>query len=107
MKKTQVCREVADALHTAEESLEATLVHAREALARLTAAKVELGLNGTMGDGCIAQAAATVAALESARLDIYSAHKDAHAIMQMVGIRGVASTMLPPSECMPEEHRAA
>lgn len=107
MKKTEVAREVADSLHAAEESLELTLTQARAALARMTAAKVELGLTGTLGDRSIARAAACVAALEEARQEIMEGHQEAYRILKLLDIRGVASMPTFMEARAGEEIRAA
>jgi hypothetical protein len=90
MKKTQVAREVADTLHVAEASLEATLADARSALARLKAAKPELGLNGTVGDAAIARWAECVAALEEARAAMIESHQESYRVLKSVNIKTTA-----------------
>ena len=95
MTRTQVAREVADALHDTEASLEATLASARQTLERMVAAKAEVGLTGTVGDAALASMAASVAALEAAQAAMFDGHREAHRIMKLVDIRGVASTVIP------------
>jgi class 3 adenylate cyclase len=107
MKRTQVARHTAEVLHTAEESLEATLVHSRKALERLVAAKAELGLTGTVGDAAIAGWADAVAALETAQIAMVDAHKEAYKVVKDVDIRGVASTVWPTLGSVKEDIRAA
>ena len=95
MKKTMVARECAQALHATEASLEATLVSAKATLERLTAAKTELGLTGTMGDACIARMQDTVASLEAALEEIYASHREAYTAMKAVDYRGRMSIWVP------------
>jgi len=90
MKKTEVAREVADAFHVAELSLDAALSDAKAALARATAARSELGMTGTLGAAGIARVTAAVAALEEARANMVEGHQDAYRILQLLNIRGVA-----------------
>ena len=95
MKRTQVARHTAEVLHTAEESLEATIANSKQALERLIAAKAELGLTGTMGDATIAGWTDAVQALELAQTKMYAAHAEAHKVMKAVDIRGVSFTVIP------------
>ena len=107
MKRTQVARHTAEVLHTAEESLEATLANAKAALERLTAAKTELGLTGTMGDAAIARWAECVATLEQAQREMFESHKEAAAVLKAVDIRGVAWTIIPVVDEQTEDTRVA
>ena len=95
MKKTQIAREVADSLHTSEAAIAAALQESRETLSRLKAAKVELGLTGTMGDSAIARWTESVATLEAAQSAMFESHADCHRVMKLTNIRGVGSTLLP------------
>jgi len=87
MNKTQVAREVADALHKTEASLEATLAGARRTLERMVAAKAELGLTGTLGDAGLARIREAVEALETSADLIWEGHQEAYAVMKTVYIR--------------------
>ena len=95
MKKTMVARECAQALHATEASLEATLVSAKATLERLTAAKTELGLTGTMGDACLARMQDTVATLETALEELYASHREAYTVMKAVDYRSEMSAWVP------------
>ena len=88
MKRTQVARECADALHATEASLEGALASAKATLERLSTAKVEMGLNGTLGDAGLARMAGTVAALEQALEEMYASHREAYGVMQAIDLRG-------------------
>jgi len=90
MMRTQVAREVAAELHTAEASLDKALADVRATLDRMVAAKGELGLTGTMGDGSIARLRDTEAALLQAREALIESHQEAYAVMKATNIRGVA-----------------
>jgi hypothetical protein len=87
MKRTQVARECADALHGTEASLEATLISARKTLERLTAARAEMGLTGTVGDAGLARIRESVAALEEAAALIREGHQEAYAVLKTVDVR--------------------
>ena len=89
MKRTQVAREVADALHATEASLEATLASARKTLDRMVAAKAELGLTGTMGDASLARVREAIESIEQSRELLWEGHQEAYAVMQTVYIRPV------------------
>ena len=92
MQRIQVAREVRDALHATEASLEATLATSRETLARMISAKTELGLTGTMGDAAIARVRETVATLEQAYAALAEGHGEAYRILKATNIRGVAES---------------
>ena len=95
MKRTEVARECAAALHATEESLEATLASAKQTLERLLAAKAELGLNGTVGDACVARMNETIAGLEQALDTVYAAHREAYGVMQGVSLRTKMDLYVP------------
>lgn len=107
MKKTEVVRETAAALTAAEASMATALTDARQALARLTAAKRELGLTGTLGDAAISKAAASVAALELACEEITDGHREAYRVTQLVNLRTEASILCPDFSQLDEATRAA
>jgi hypothetical protein len=91
MKRTEVAREVRDALHATEASLEATLASSQATLARMIAAKSELGLTGTMGDAAIARMRESIDALERAYDSMFEGHHEAYTVLKATNIRGVAS----------------
>ena len=97
MKKIEVVRDVAGTLHGAEEALGAALAESKRALARLKAAKSELGLTGTVGDAAIARWAECVAALEEARSAMVESHRESYRIMQLLNIRQ-AAILIPPTD---------
>ena len=107
MKRTQVARHTAEVLHTAEESLEATLANSKAALERLIAAKTELGLTGTVGDAAIARWADAVATLEQAQREMFESHKEAAAVLKAVDIRGVSWTIIPTLNEQADDTRVA
>lgn len=92
MKRTQVVREVADALHATEESLQATLASSRETLERLIAAREQLGLTGTVGDACVARMKEAIASMEEANEVMWESHVEAHTIMKTLNLRTIMST---------------
>lgn len=87
MKRTQVARECADALHATEASLEATLASSRQTLERLLAARAEIGLTGTVGDAGIARLQEVVATLEQAQSVLIEGHQEAYRVMQSLNLR--------------------
>jgi hypothetical protein len=90
MKKTELVRGCADAMHVAEDGLEATLAAARTALESLKATKAGLGLTGTMGDAAIARWTESVQALEEACEAMRLSHGEAYRVVKTVNIRGTA-----------------
>ncbi len=107
MKRTQVVREVASTLHTTEASLEGALASSKQALERLIAAKVELGLTGTFGDASIARMKDSVAALEQARASMIESHQEAYAILTTLNLRTVSYDPTYKMGSVAEEDRAA
>ena len=90
MMRTQVAREVRDELHGAEASMAAALTDARRTLERMTAAKKELGLTGSMGDAAVARMRDCVAALEEAHDLLVESHQESYTVLTATNIRGVA-----------------
>ena len=90
MKKTVAARDTAETMHAAEEALVAALEKARTALVRLQAAKVELGMTGTVGDAAIARWADAVELLERADATMTESHTHAYRAVKAVNIRGLA-----------------
>lgn len=90
MKKTIAARETADAMHAAEDALGVALRDAKTALTRMKAAKVELGMTGTVGDAAIARWSESVQLLDVAWTTMTESHQDAYRALQAVNIRGVA-----------------
>jgi hypothetical protein len=90
MKRTQVAREVRDALHTTEASLDATIASTRAAIERMLAAKAEMGLTGTIGDAALARMQESLAAMEEARASMIDGHQEIYAIMKALDLRTVA-----------------
>jgi hypothetical protein len=76
MKRTQVVREAADAMHVAEASMEQTLATSRQALEHLVAAKSQLGLTGTLGDAAIARVEEAIVAMEQAQATFIEGHNE-------------------------------
>lgn len=104
MKKIVVAREVADSLHATEASLEAALVSARRTLERMTAAKAELGLTGTMGDAALARVRESIAAMEHAGELMMEGHREAYRIHKTVDPRNRAEIVnTPPGMLAPGE----
>lgn len=104
MKRTEVVREAADALHTAEAAVETAIIEAQAALDRLSLARKELGLTGTMGDAMIARVTETVATLHDGRAKLIEGHQEAYAVLQAINIRGVA---IWPTVFAPRDHANA
>jgi hypothetical protein len=107
MMRTQVARSVRDELHGAEASLATALADARRTLERVTSAKAELGLTGTMGDSAIARMRDSVAALEEARQSMIESHMECYTILQATNIRGVASSPTVFPDVAREQNRVA
>jgi len=105
MKKTEVAREVADALHVAELSIDTAISDAKAALARATAARSELGMTGTLGDAGIAKATAAIAALEEARANMVEGHQEGYRILQLLNIRGVGLGQTYREASLPSDER--
>ena len=90
MKRTQVVRETAQSIQAAEAALDATIVEAQQALERMIAAKMELGLTGTVGDAAIARVREGCEALRAARQLIGEGHDEATVVLKAMNIRGTA-----------------
>ena len=87
MTKKEVAHGCADALHATEESLEATIASAREAMERLIGAKAQFGLTGTVGATGLARMQESIRALEEARDELHGAHREAYRILRTVDPR--------------------
>ena len=107
MKKTVAARETAETMHAAEEALQSALEQARAALVRMQAAKIELGMTGTVGDAAIAQWAQAVAVLEEGWEVMTGSHREAYQALTAVSIRGVAFLPTNWEPVKSEEARAA
>ena len=107
MKRTEVAREVRDALHETEASLRATIASSRSTLERMVASKTELGLTGTMGDAAIARMRETVDALEQAYVVLADSHAEAYTVLKATNIRGVAASPTPVLGSAERDVRAA
>ena len=90
MKRTQVAREVRDALHTTEAALDASIESTRATIERLLAAKAEMGLTGTIGDAALACMRQSLAAMEESRAAMIDGHQEIYTVMKALDLRTVA-----------------
>lgn len=88
--RAEIGCEVRDELYALEASMDAQIKAAKAYVDRLSTAKSELGLTGTIGDATIARAQGCVAALEIARAELWESHDEVYTVMKAVNIRGVA-----------------
>lgn len=88
MKRIQIAREVRDELHATEAAMDALLAQTEATLARMLAAKAELGLTGTVGDAAIARMRDTVADLQGARETLVESHQEVYAVYGMLNFKG-------------------
>jgi hypothetical protein len=88
--RTEICEGVRDTLWALEAAHDAQIQAARVYVAQLQAAKVALGLTGTMGDAAIARAQDHLATLELSREQLTESHEEAFIVLKATRVPNVA-----------------